>query len=378
MKSSKKLKIITVVGTRPEIIRLSRILSCFDKNFDHILINTNQNYDYTLNKIFFDDLRLKKPKYLLNCSRKNNIETIGDILSKTYKIFLIEKPDAVVVLGDTNSALSVISAKKLKIPVFHLEAGNRCFDQRVPEEINRKIIDHISDFNFTYSEMARQNLYRENISADTIFKIGSPLFEVINFNYDKIKSSKVLKKLKILKNNFFLFSFHREENIENNLNLNKIVEIISNLHKIYKSPILISTHPRTRKKLGKEIDKFPKEIKFLQPLGYFDYMNLQLSAKLVLSDSGSIIEESNILDFPAICLRETNERQEGIEMGTVIMQMKYQDIINSIEYFKNINFLRDLNNKSLNDYSNENVSQKVLFLVKSYIEYANTRFWFKK
>lgn len=378
MKSSKKLKIITVVGTRPEIIRLSRILSCLDKNFDHILINTNQNYDYTLNKIFFDDLRLKKPKYLLNCSRKNNIETIGDILSKTYKIFLTEKPDAVVVLGDTNSALSVISAKKLKIPVFHLEAGNRCFDQRVPEEINRKIIDHISDFNFTYSEMARQNLYRENISADTIFKVGSPLFEVINFNYDKIKSSKVLKKLKINNNNFFLFSFHREENIENNSNLNKIVEIISNLHKIYKLPIFISTHPRTRKKLGKEIIKFPKEIKFLQPLGYFDYMNLQLSAKLVLSDSGSIIEESNILDFPAICLRETNERQEGIEMGTVIMQMKYQDIINSIEYFKNINFLRDLNNKSLNDYSNENVSQRVLFLVKSYIEYANTRFWFKK
>ena len=378
MKSSKKLKIITVVGTRPEIIRLSRILSCFDKNFDHILINTNQNYDYTLNKIFFDDLRLKKPKYLLNCSRKNNIETIGDILSKTYKIFLTEKPDAVVVLGDTNSALSVISAKKLKIPVFHVEAGNRCFDQRVPEEINRKIIDHISDFNFTYSEMARQNLYRENISADTIFKIGSPLFEVINFNYDKIKSSKVLKKLKINNNNFFLFSFHREENIENNLNLNKIVETISNLHKIYKLPIFISTHPRTRKKLGKEIGKFPKEIKFLQPLGYFDYMNLQLSAKLVLSDSGSIIEESNILDFPAICLRETNERQEGIEMGTVIMQMKYQDIINSIEYFKNVNFLRDLNNKSLNDYSNENVSQRVLFLVKSYIEYANTRFWFKK
>jgi UDP-N-acetylglucosamine 2-epimerase (non-hydrolysing) len=378
MKSSKKLKIITIVGTRPEIIRLSRILNCFDKNFDHILINTNQNYDYTLNKIFFEDLRLKKPKYLLNCSRKNNIETIGDILSKTYKIFLKEKPNAVVVLGDTNSALSVISAKKLKIPVFHLEAGNRCFDQRVPEEINRKIIDHISDFNFTYSEMARQNLYRENISADTIFKIGSPLFEVINFNYDKIKSSKVLKKLKINNNNFFLFSFHREENIENNLNLNKIVETISNLHKIYKLPIFISTHPRTRKKLGKEIAKFPKEIKFLQPLGYFDYMNLQLSAKLVLSDSGSIIEESNILDFPAICLRETKERQEGIEMGTVIMQMKYQDIINSIEYFKNINFFRDLNNKSLNDYSNENVSQRVLFLVKSYIEYANTRLWFKK
>ena len=226
--------------------------------------------------------------------------------------------------------------------------------------------------------MARQNLYRENIAADTVFKIGSPLFEVINFNYVKIKSSKVLKKLKTNQNKFFLFSFHREENIENNLNLNKIIEIINKLHKIYKLPIFISTHPRTRKKLEKEITKFAKEIKFLQPLGYFDYMNLQLSAKLVLSDSGSIIEESNILDFPAICLRETNERQEGIEMGTVIMQMKYQDIVNSIEYFKKINFLRDLNNKSLNDYSNDNVSQKVLFLVKSYIEYANTRFWFKK
>ena len=378
MKSEKKLKIMTVVGTRPEIIRLSRILSCFDKNFDHILINTNQNYDYTLNKIFFDDLKLKKAKYLLNCSRKNNIETISDILSKTYKIFAKESPDAVVVLGDTNSALSVISAKKLKIPVFHLEAGNRCFDQRVPEETNRKIVDHISDLNITYSEMARQNLYRENIPADTIFKSGSPLFEVIKFNYEKIKSSKILEKLKIKKHNFFLFSFHREENLENNLNLNKILEIIKNLYKIYKLPILISTHPRTRKKLKKEINKFDKKIMFLQPLGYFDYINLQISAQVVLSDSGSIIEESNILNFPAICLRETNERQEGIEMGTVIMQLKYEDIVNSIECFKNLKFLRGLNSKSLNDYSNDDVSQKVLFLVKSYIEYANTKLWLKK
>ena len=377
MKEKKKLKIITVVGTRPEIIRLSRILSCFDGNFNHILVNTNQNYDYTLNKIFFDELKLKKAKYSLDCSRKNNIETISNILSKTYKIFASELPDAVVVLGDTNSALSVISAKKLKIPVFHLEAGNRCFDQRVPEEINRKIVDHVSDFNITYSEMARQNLYRENIRADTIFKTGSPLFEVINFNYEKIKSSKILKKLKIKKNNFFLFSFHREENLENNLNLKKILDIINNLYKIYKLPIFISTHPRTRKKIKKEINKFHKKIRFLQPLGYFDYMSLQLAAKLVLSDSGSIIEESNILDFPAICLRETNERQEGIEMGTVIMQLEYQDIVNSIEYLKNINFSRDLNTKSLSDYSSKNVSQKVLFLVKSYIEYANTRLWLK-
>jgi UDP-N-acetylglucosamine 2-epimerase (non-hydrolysing) len=282
------------------------------------------------------------------------------------------------VLGDTNSALSVISAKKLKIPIFHLEAGNRCFDQRVPEEINRKIIDHVSDFNLAYSDMARHNLYRENIPADRIFKIGSPLFEVINFYYDKIRSSTVLKKLKINKNNFFLFSFHREENIENNENFKKIIETIKKLQLEFKLPILVSTHPRTRKKISNFKIKFSKEVNFLDPLGYFDYINLQLAAKLVLSDSGSIIEESNILDFPAVCLRETNERQEGIELGNVAMQMNYKDIINTIHSLQKINFERDLNNKSLQDYSCPNVSQKLIFLVKSYIDYANTKIWFKK
>jgi UDP-N-acetylglucosamine 2-epimerase (non-hydrolysing) len=378
MKNYKKLKVVTIVGTRPEIIRLSRILNCLDENFNHILINTNQNYDYSLNKIFFKDLHIKKPKYLFNCSKKSSIETISDILNQSYKVFLREKPDAVVVLGDTNSALSVISAKKLKIPIFHLEAGNRCFDQRVPEEINRKIIDHVSDFNLAYSDMARHNLYRENIPADRIFKIGSPLFEVINFYYDKIRSSTVLKKLKINKNNFFLFSFHREENIENNENFKKIIETIKKLQLEFKLPILVSTHPRTRKKISNFKIKFSKEVNFLDPLGYFDYINLQLAAKLVLSDSGSIIEESNILDFPAVCLRETNERQEGIELGNVAMQMNYKDIINTIHSLQKINFERDLNNKSLQDYSCPNVSQKLIFLVKSYIDYANTKIWFKK
>ena len=378
MKFYKKLKVITVVGTRPEIIRLSRILNSFDKTFDHILINTVQNYDYKLNKIFFNDLKLKKPKYLLKCSGKNSIDTISNILNKTYSLFIKEKPDAIVVLGDTNSALSVISAKKLKIPIFHLEAGNRCFDQRVPEEINRRIIDHVSDFNLTYSEMARQNLYRENIPADTIFKIGSPLFEVIKFYYEKIKNSKIKKKFNINNNNFFLFSFHREENVDDDNNLKKIIKIIKNIYKDFNLPIIISTHPRTRKKLNLLKEKFTKEVKFIEPLGYFDYVNLQLSAKTVLSDSGSIIEESNILNFPAICLRQTNERQEGVESGSIVMQMQYEDIYNSIKYFEKIDFIRGINSKSLNDYSNENVSQKVIFLVKSYIQYANRKIWFKE
>jgi UDP-N-acetylglucosamine 2-epimerase (non-hydrolysing) len=373
-----KLKIVTVVGTRPEIIRLSRIINSFDKNFEHILIHTGQNYNTELNQIFFKDLNIKKPKYILSCAGKNSIETISKILVKTYDIFKKEKPDAVIVLGDTNSSLSVISAKKLKIPIFHIEAGNRCFDERVPEEINRRIVDQVSDINLTYSEMARHNLYRESFPPDRVFKIGSPLFEVINHFIEKIQSSKILTRLKLKEKNFFLFSFHREENIEELYNFNRIIEIVNSIDKKFRIPIVISTHPRTRKKIKKLKLKFKKNIRLLKPLGYFDYVKLQLSSKIVLSDSGSIIEESNILDFPAICLRETNERQEGIESGAAIMELSSKDIIDSINILEKILFKREINEKILSDYASLDVSKRTVFLIKSYISYVHRKVWFKK
>lgn len=373
-----KLKIVTVVGTRPEIIRLSRIINSFDKNFEHILIHTGQNYNTELNQIFFKDLNIKKPKYILSCAGKNSIETISKILVKTYDIFKKEKPDAVIVLGDTNSSLSVISAKKLKIPIFHIEAGNRCFDERVPEEINRRIVDQVSDINLTYSEMARHNLYRESFPPDRVFKIGSPLFEVINHFIEKIQSSKILTRLKLKEKNFFLFSFHREENIEELYNFNRIIEIVNSIDKKFRIPIVISTHPRTRKKIKKLKLKFKKNIRLLKPLGYFDYVKLQLSSKIVLSDSGSIIEESSILDFPAICLRETNERQEGIESGAVIMELSSKDIIDTINILEKILFKREINEKILSDYASLDVSKRTVFLIKSYISYVHRKVWFKK
>lgn len=378
MSTYNRLKVITVVGTRPEIIRLSRIINYFDESFEHILVHTGQNYDVELNEIFFKDLNIKKPKYILSCAGKNSIETISNILLKTHRIFQNEKPDAMVVLGDTNSSLSVISAKKLKIPIFHIEAGNRCFDQRVPEEINRKIVDHVSDVNLTYSEMARHNLYRESLPPDRVFKIGSPLFEVINHFLDKIKSSKILSNLKLKEKNFFLFSFHREENIDEMGNFFKIVEIINSLNKKFKIPIIVSTHPRTRKKIKEMSLKFKNSVRLLKPLGYFDYVKLQMSSRVVLSDSGSIIEESNILDFPAICLRESNERQEGIEAGATIMQLTNKDLIDSIKILEKISFKRDLNKNALTDYATLDVSKKVVFLIKSYKDYVHRKVWFRK
>ncbi len=378
MSTYNRLKVITVVGTRPEIIRLSRIINYFDESFEHILIHTGQNYDVELNEIFFKDLNIKKPKYILSCAGKDSIETISNILLKTHRIFQNEKPDAMVVLGDTNSALSVISAKKLKIPIFHIEAGNRCFDQRVPEEINRKIVDHVSDVNLTYSEMARHNLYRESLPPDRVFKIGSPLFEVINHFLDKIKSSKILSNLKLKEKNFFLFSFHREENIDEMDNFFKIIEIINSLNKKFKIPIIVSTHPRTRKKIKEMSLKFKNSVRLLKPLGYFDYVKLQMSSRVVLSDSGSIIEESNILDFPAICLRESNERQEGIEAGATIMQLTNKDLIDSIKILEKISFKRDLNKNALKDYASLDVSKKVVFLIKSYKDYVHQKVWFRK
>ena len=299
----KKLKIITIVGTRPEIIRLSSTIKLLDKRTNHILIHTGQNYDKRLNEIFFGELSLKLPKYKINSKTSSTVDTISIILTEVDKVLKFEKPDAIVVLGDTNSSLSAYCAKRRKIPIFHIEAGNRCYDQRVPEEINRKIIDHISDINITYSEIAKENLLRENISPDKIFKIGSPLFEVFNKNRTLIKKSNILKKLNIKKNNFYLLSVHREENIDNKKNLEKFMKLIIYLNSKKNKKTIVSTHPRTKNKIDKLLNKNLKNVIFSEPFSYFDYVNLQINSNFVLSDSGSITEEASIMGLNAINLR---------------------------------------------------------------------------
>ena len=320
------------MGTRPELIRLSRIIKNADKVFNHIIVNSKQNFDVKLNKVFFDNLKIRKPNYNLKCKNNNSIDFISDLIKEFDKILLVEKPDCVLILGDTNTGLGVLAAKKRKIPIFHIEAGNRCNDMRVPEEINRKIIDHISDVNLTYSEIAKKNLILEKFPSDRVIKIGSPLYEVLNYYEDEIEKSEVLKKLKIKENEYFLLSSHRDENLENSNNFNSLKNTIINLIKKYKIPVIISTHPRLKKKLSKlKIDK-NKLVKFNPPFDYFDYVKLQKNSKLTISDSGSIIEESNILNFPAINFRETTERHEGLEKGSCIISgMDIKSINQSID-----------------------------------------------
>jgi UDP-N-acetyl-L-fucosamine synthase len=371
----KKLKIITILGTRPEIIRLSRIIKLLDKQEEHKLIHTGQNYDYELNQIFFKDLGIKKPKYLLRVNKnKRPIENISIILTNVEKILIKEMPDAVIVLGDTNSCLSAYVAKRLKIPIFHIEAGNRCYDQRVPEEINRKIIDHISDINITYSERAKENLLRENISPDTIFKIGSPLYEVYQFYYKEINHSKILQKLSLEKKKYFLLSVHREENLDDKNNFDKFLDLLSYLEKRNKEKIIVSTHPRTIKKLKKiDIKKF-KNIIFAKPFSYTDYCFLQINSKIVFSDSGSITEESNIMKFRAINLRFTNERQEGMNYGAVPMvHFNLEKIANLIRYFESIKKETDI----IKDYISPNFSKIFYNILISYIDYINKNTWKK-
>ena len=312
-----KVKVAVIVGTRPEIIRLSSTIKKLEKYTDLSLIHTGQNYDYELNNIFFKDLELSEPKYYLNAAGKNSAETIGKVIIESDKILEKIKPDALLVLGDTNSCLSVIPAKRKKIPIFHMEAGNRCFDLRVPEEINRKIVDHTSDVNLTYSNIAREYLIKEGIPHDFIIKVGSPMYEVINSYRSKFESSKILDNLNLKNKNFFLISIHREENIDNKKNLFKIIDIIQSLYENYKIPIIVSTHPRTNKRLSGCNVIFNDNVKFLKPFCFTDYINLQMNALLVISDSGTISEESSILDFDAVNLRETHERPEAMEEGSV-------------------------------------------------------------
>ncbi len=379
-KDKKKIKVVSVIGTRPEIIRLSRIFSSLDFYCDHTIIHTGQNYDYELNQIFFDDLNIRKPDFFLNSTNKSKsvAETIGNLISKTDKILQKIRPDAILILGDTNSSLSVIPAKRRKIPIFHMEAGNRCFDQRVPEEINRKIVDHVADINLPYSSIAREYLLREGLPPDQIIKTGSPMYEVINYNLPKIKKSNIVSKLKLNKKKYFLISSHREENIENKINFNKLLNIFNFLADEYRLPVIVSTHPRTQKKLNLIDKKLNSNVKLLKPLGFHDYVNLQINAKVTLSDSGTITEESSILNLPALNIREAHERPEGMEETSVMMVGLEIDRIQ-----QGLKILQSKSTKSkrklslVKDYDVKNVSEKIVRIIHSYIDYINRKIWKK-
>ena len=371
-------KVVTIVGTRPEIIKLSRVIAELEKHVKHILVHTGQNYDYELNEIFFNDLGVKKPDYFLNAVGESTAQTIGNIIAESDKILDKENPDAVLLYGDTNSCLSVISAKRRQIPIFHMEAGNRCFDQRVPEELNRKIVDHLSDINMPLTEQARDYLIAEGLRPETVIKTGSCMKEILLYYKDKIQSSDVLRKLKIKKDEYFIVSSHREENVDYKENLTSFIESLNEVVKTYNLPIIVSTHPRTRQRIEKLKDiKIDDKIQFLKPLGFFDYVNLQQNSKCVISDSGTISEESSILGFPAIMIRAAHERPEGMDEGSVIMSgLKKNRIIESVNMVIK-QFESGIVPKIVGDYDVDNVSLKVSRIILSYIDYINRTVWKK-
>jgi UDP-N-acetylglucosamine 2-epimerase (non-hydrolysing) len=378
MHNLKKLKIITIIGTRPELIRLSILIPKLDLFFDHFLVHTGQNYDYELNEIFFNDLNIRKPDIFLECATGSVANTIAEVIKKSDEIFAKTNPDAVLILGDTNSSLAAITAKRRKIPIFHMEAGNRCFDMRVPEEINRKIVDHIADINLPYSDVAKENLIREGINPDLIIKTGSPLFEVLQNYNDKIEKSTVFKELNLEKNNYFLISCHRQENIDSDKNINLFNSIINKLEQNFKIPIIISTHPRTNKKLNNLKLKFNKNVILCKPFSFTDYIYLQKNAFIVLSDSGSITEESSILNFPAINIREAHERQEGMEEGAVMFTgMDYDNILQAINILRTQKKGENRTVSIVNDYYTPNFSEKIIRIITSYTQYVNRKIWQK-
>ena len=374
----KKLKVMTVVGTRPEIIRLSRVMAVLDQYCDHLIVHTGQNYDYELNQIFFEDMNLRKPDYFLNAAGSNGVETIGKVIIEVDKLLEDEAPDAMLVLGDTNSCMSVIPAKRRKIPIFHMEAGNRCFDMRVPEEINRKIVDHTSDINLTYSSIAREYLLREGLPPDMVIKTGSPMFEVLMYYKKSIDASNILDELSLSDNQYFLVSAHREENIESDSNYNKLVDMLNIVAKTYELPVIVSTHPRTQKRIDSIGTKFSEHIRFLKPLGFNDYNKLQLKAKTTLSDSGTINEESSIMNFPALNIREVHERPEGMEEAAVMMVGLESDrILQGIKILEEQTSSETSILRQVQDYSMPNVSEKVVRVIHSYVDYINRNIWKK-
>ena len=374
----KKLKVMTVLGTRPEIIRLSRVIPKLEKYFHHTLVHTGQNYDYELNQVFFEDLKIQKPNIFLESDKSSALSTIGDLIAKIEPHLERIKPDAFLVLGDTNSCLAAIAAKRKKIPIFHMEAGNRCFDQRVPEETNRKIVDHISDINLTYSDIAREYLLREGYPQDQIIRTGSPMQEVLDFYLEDIMKSEITSKLGLESQKYFLVSIHREENVDSKDNLKEISLSLNNLYKTYKMPVLVSLHPRTKKVLNNYNIKFLKGIKLHKPFGFKDYINLQMNSKVTLSDSGTINEESSILNFPALNLREAHERPEGMEEGSVMLTgLKSERILQAIKILEKQSRGDARTLYPVKDYSHDNVSEKIPRIILSYIDYINKKVWHK-
>ena len=377
----KKLKVMTVVGTRPEIIRLSMVLKALDQSdaIEHTIVHTGQNYDYELNQIFFEDLGLRKPDYFLEAAGKTATETVGNILIKIDPLLEDIQPDAFLVLGDTNSCLCAIPAKKRQIPIFHMEAGNRCFDQRVPEETNRKIVDHTADINLTYSDIAREYLLREGLPADRIIKTGSPMFEVLNHYLPEIEKSDVLSRLNLEEGKYFVVSSHREENINSEKNFNGLIESLNAIAEKFGYPIIVSTHPRTRNMIDKKQISVRPEIQFLKPLGFHDYNALQMRSYAVLSDSGTISEESSILNFRALNIREAHERPEAMEEASVMMVgLSPERIMQGLEQLKTQKLGMHRNFRQVADYSMPNVSEKMVRIILSYTDYVNRVVWSKK
>jgi UDP-N-acetylglucosamine 2-epimerase (non-hydrolysing) len=374
----KKLKLMTVVGTRPEIIRLSRVMSACDQYFEHIIVHTGQNYDYELNEIFFTDLGLRKPDYFLNAAGTTGAETIGNVIIGVDKVLEEVRPEALLVLGDTNSCMAVIPAKRRKIPTFHMEAGNRCFDMRVPEEINRRIVDHTADINLTYSTIARDYLLAEGLPPDLVIKTGSPMFEVLTQYKAKIEASDVLERLGLVEEQYFIISAHREENINSDQNFLDLVDMLNAVAEKYQFPVIVSTHPRTRNRIEELNIEFHPLVQLLKPLGFSDYNKLQLSAKAALSDSGTINEESSILNFPALNLRQAHERPEGMEEAAVMMVgLKTERILQGLEILESQSRGEERLLQLVSDYSMSNVSEKVVRIILSYTDYINRVVWKK-
>jgi UDP-N-acetylglucosamine 2-epimerase len=373
-----KMKVMTVVGTRPEIIRLSRVLAKLDEHCDHILVHTGQNYDFELNQVFFDDLGIRKPDYFLNAAGSNAAQTIGQVIMKVDEVLEIVNPEAMLVLGDTNSCISAIPAKRRKVPIFHMEAGNRCFDQRVPEETNRKIVDHTADINLTYSTIARDYLIAEGLPADRIIKTGSPMCEVLNHYMPQIDASDVLSRLGLKKGHFFVVSAHREENVDSPKQLVKLAETLNTVAEHYGLPVIVSTHPRTRNRIEAQGLEFHPNIQLLKPLGFHDYNHLQKNAKAALSDSGTINEESSIMNFPALNLREAHERPEGMEEASVMMVgLGVERVMQALQVLESQPRGDERLLRQVFDYSMPNVSDKIVRIIHSYTDYVNRVVWKK-